>query len=83
MLNFEEHQASVLQQPGNIYVSLVLCKVGFSPSYGSLSVFCKEKEQSTVSQHLGNDCGNLVSERFFPSFTEFRIITSFCITASG
>ena len=39
VLNFEEHQASVPQLPGNIYGSLVLCKVGFSPSYGSLSEF--------------------------------------------
>ena len=83
VLNFEEHQASVPQHPGNVYGSLVLCKVGFSPSYGSLSVFCTKKEQSTVSQHPGNNYGNLVSERFSHSFTEFRIITSFCITASG
>ena len=81
MLNFEEHQASVPQQLGNIYGCLVLCKVGFSPSYGGLTEF--RKLQSTVSQHSGNNYGNLVSERFFPSFTEFRIITSFCITALG
>ena len=86
VLNFEEHQASVPQHPGNIYGCLVFCKVGFSPSYGSLSEFRKNKQtnkQTTVPQHPGNNYGNLVSERFSHSFTEFRIITSFCITASG
>ena len=43
----------------------------------------KKNNQSTVSQHPENNYGNLVSERFSHSFTEFRIITSFCTTASG
>ena len=86
VLNFEEHQASVPPHPGNIYGSLVLCKVCFSPSNGSLSEFRKKTHKKTTINCITaseNNYGNLVSERFSPSFTEFRIITSFCITASG
>ena len=39
VLNFEEYQASVPQHPGNIYGGLVLCKVGFSHSNGSMTEF--------------------------------------------
>ena len=51
VLNFEEHQASVPQHPGNIYGSLVLCKVGFSPSYGSLSEFRKKQQTNNQLYH--------------------------------
>ena len=66
MVNFEEHQASVPQHPGNIYGCLVLCKVGFSHSHCSMTEF--RIVTNDVSQHPGNKYGNLISERFFAFF---------------
>ena len=57
MLYFEEYQASVPQQPGNIYGSLVLCKVGFSHSYGSMTEYQEatfpSKMVTTISSEYG------------------------------
>ena len=63
VLNFEEHQASVPQHPGNIYVIWFYVRL-VSLLFMEVCLYSKKKIQSTVSQHPGNNYGNLVCERF-------------------
>ena len=63
VLNFEEHQASVPQHPGNIYVIWFYVRL-VSLLLMEVCLYLKKKRTINLSQHPGNNYGNLVSELF-------------------